>query len=140
MKENEKFTKEMSGLGKRLGIDLVSLKKCRVVSKKLKQQILPKNPKFLFQENKNKKNKKRICYKPFEHSVICWDGSVFPCCDTLEKKFCMGNALKSSFTSVWDGKKYKEFRKKATSDSNSILICKRCPNKTTHNKTHDIIE
>ena len=134
MKKNAGYIKEMENLGKRLGVDLIIFKKCQIGVEELKDEFLPLNKEFLFNSEQN--YNRRICYKPFEHSVINWNGDVFPCCDTLDQRWCMGNIFKENFRSIWYGEKYEKFREKILSNISAIPICKICQNKATFEKTH----
>ena len=136
MKENENCIDEMNKLSRVLKVDLITFKKCQIGIKSLKDKILPKNKKFLFKSYKESIRKKGVCYKPFSHSVINWNGDVFPCCDNLFPEYNMGNVFNRSFKNIWYGGKYNKFRKKHIENLDSIHMCKICPNKTTFEKTH----
>jgi len=65
------------------------------------------------------------CYTPFLSVQINPDGSVYPCCTTLNmEQFNMGNIKKEPFAKIWNSKKFREFRSQATGDKPEI--CKKC--------------
>ena len=50
------------------------------------------------------------CNKPFDWVQINNDGDVFPCCQ-IAQRYSIGSITKKSLEEVWNGKKYREFRK-----------------------------
>ena len=71
------------------------------------------------------------CVRPFRTAYIMADGSMIPCCITPfstaphVEKFVLGNVFQDSFMGVWQGEKYKDFRRKFNSD-NPWECCRRC--------------
>ncbi|MEM5882887.1 MAG: radical SAM protein [Candidatus Aenigmatarchaeota archaeon] len=67
------------------------------------------------------------CLYPWVCPYITWNGFVTPCCVKPDpEEFNFGNVLENSFSSIWNSKKYKEFRKSLNSDT-PPKICKGCP-------------
>jgi len=65
------------------------------------------------------------CQAIYNTVYITWDGFVTPCCHLENPKIInFGNILETSFKKIWNGKKYKEFRK-AHFDKESA--CVNCP-------------
>ncbi|HPG31108.1 MAG TPA: radical SAM protein [bacterium] len=57
---------------------------------------------------------------------ISWDGDIIPCCSDTYFEMKIGNAIKEkSIKNVWNGKVFKNFRKKVNTDRNSIPACVR---------------
>jgi len=54
------------------------------------------------------------------------NGSVVPCCRDPLGKHIMGNLLTESLDEIWNGVKYREFRKQLHSDQGQINICRLC--------------
>lgn len=76
---------------------------------------------FLRNEKKNALN----CKWPWKKVYVTYDGYITPCCHLEDPKvFNFGNILETPFLKLWNGKKYREFRKNFF-DWNSI--CKKCP-------------
>lgn len=68
------------------------------------------------------------CQAIYNTLYITWDGFVTPCCHLENPKIInFGNILKTSFRKIWNGKKYKAFRK-AHFDKESA--CMNCPHYT----------
>ena len=51
---------------------------------------------------------------------VLWNGDVVPCCTDLGGKHIMGNVFEEGLMNVWNGKKYKELRKKTYCDGCEI--------------------
>lgn len=73
------------------------------------------------------------CDMPWSNPYITYNGDVLPCCfipqetnGRLRDENIMGNVLKEDLKSIWNGKKYLQFRQKIKSDD-PPLSCKRCP-------------
>jgi len=58
--------------------------------------------------------------------LILVDGSVIPCCYDERSKYILGNVFKTSVREVWNGNKFKRFRKKILNKQKSIDICDSC--------------
>jgi len=79
--------------------------------------------KLHFQNSKKKRALK--CKWPWKKVYITYDGYITPCCHLeYPKTFNLGNIIETPFTKIWNGRKYREFRKKFF-DWNSI--CRKCP-------------
>lgn len=50
---------------------------------------------------------RRACFWPWSSTVICWDGTVWPCC---WNSCAMGNAFETPFPIIWNGYKYERLR------------------------------
>jgi radical SAM protein with 4Fe4S-binding SPASM domain len=66
------------------------------------------------------------CMRLFFNPVITWDGKIIPCCFDKDAEFVMGDLNNESFKSIWNGKRYNEFRKKILTGRNKIDICRNC--------------
>lgn len=66
------------------------------------------------------------CARLWFNPVITWDGKVIPCCFDKDAEFVMGNLNHDSFREIWDGPKYRIFRKSILSGRNMIEICRNC--------------
>jgi radical SAM protein with 4Fe4S-binding SPASM domain len=73
------------------------------------------------------KNKLRnSCFRMWSSCVITWDGMVVPCCFDKDAAYVMGDLKKQRFEDIWNGEKYRDFRKKILHDRKSIDICRNC--------------
>ncbi|MCX6253429.1 MAG: SPASM domain-containing protein, partial [Bacteroidia bacterium] len=66
------------------------------------------------------------CARLWFNPVITWDGKVIPCCFDKNAEFVMGDLNNDSFREIWNGPKYKIFRKSILSGRHMIEICRNC--------------
>ena len=69
---------------------------------------------------------KNTCHWIYYSMVIHANGDVVPCCRDTRGKFVMGNLLRQSFNEVWNGDRFKKFRKTLLINQSSISICSLC--------------
>ncbi len=66
------------------------------------------------------------CARLWFNPVITWDGKVIPCCFDKNAEYIMGDLNHDSFREIWDGPKYRIFRKSILTDRSMIEICRNC--------------
>lgn len=66
------------------------------------------------------------CARLWFNPVITWDGKVLPCCFDKNADHILGDLNEDSFRDIWNGPKYKLFRKSLLSGRNMIDICRNC--------------
>ena len=67
------------------------------------------------------------CLYPWLWPYITWNGYVTPCCYRSDPRtFNFGNLLEVPFNDIWNGSKYRDFRKSLLSDTPPD-ICRQCP-------------
>jgi radical SAM protein with 4Fe4S-binding SPASM domain len=66
------------------------------------------------------------CWRMWYSSVVTWDGSVVPCCFDKDASHSMGNVGEASFTAVWRGAAYDNFRRALLKGRKHIDICRNC--------------
>lgn len=66
------------------------------------------------------------CARLWFNPVITWDGKVLPCCFDKDGEYAMGDLNNDSFREIWDGPKYRIFRKSILSGRHMIDICSNC--------------
>lgn len=66
------------------------------------------------------------CARLWFNPVITWDGKVVPCCFDKNAEYVMGDLNHDSFSEIWDGPKYRIFRKSILSGRHMIEICRNC--------------
>jgi len=69
------------------------------------------------------------CFRMWRSCVITWDGLVVPCCFDKDAGHGMGDLKVQRFDEIWNGERYREFRKKILQDRKSIDICRNCTKK-----------
>jgi radical SAM protein with 4Fe4S-binding SPASM domain len=66
------------------------------------------------------------CARLWFNPVITWDGKVVPCCFDKDAEHIMGDLNQDSFREIWDGPKYRVFRKSILSGRQTVEICRNC--------------
>jgi radical SAM protein with 4Fe4S-binding SPASM domain len=66
------------------------------------------------------------CARLWFNPVITWDGKVIPCCFDKSAEYVMGDLNYDSFREIWNGPKYRIFRKSILSGRHMIEICRNC--------------
>jgi len=77
-----------------------------------------------------RKLKSLPCTDIYRQAMVYWNGDVVPCCYDLEGEEIMGNLKDNTMEEIWNGEKYRYFRKRL---KNSVLssqkqpdLCKGC--------------
>ena len=73
----------------------------------------------------------RICLLPWFSLYITVDGNVRPCCSFGEgETLVMGNLFEQSFDEIWNGERYRKFRRDALDRKLTYTVCRNCiPNR-----------
>jgi radical SAM protein with 4Fe4S-binding SPASM domain len=58
--------------------------------------------------------------------VVTWDGKVLPCCFDKNASYVMGDLAESTFHQIWEGEKFRKFRKDVLTGRSKIDICRNC--------------
>jgi radical SAM protein with 4Fe4S-binding SPASM domain len=69
------------------------------------------------------------CLKAWMSAYVEIDGSVRPCCMFVHEKkdvWNMGNVLEQDFESIWNGERYREFRRLMASEKRPCKTCAHC--------------
>lgn len=66
------------------------------------------------------------CARLWFNPVITWDGKVVPCCFDKNAEFVMGDLNNESFGEIWNGPKFRIFRKSILSGRHMIEMCREC--------------
>lgn len=129
-KNNENQIPQVKKLARSAGASL-RLKSMQVNDKKDTARWLPLNGKFRRYTLKNgeyviKSNLPNRCARLWFNPVITWDGKVLPCCFDKNAEHIMGDLNQDSFRDIWNGPKYRTFRKSIFSGRQMIEICRNC--------------
>lgn len=71
------------------------------------------------------------CILPFKQVVIRPDGKVSLCCADALGKYTLGDVSKESIKEIWNGKAFREIRKKLNKGRKNIDLCHFCDNLQT---------
>lgn len=74
----------------------------------------------------NKNSLPDRCARLWLSPVITWDGKVLPCCFDKNAEYVMGDLNQDSFREIWNGPKYRIFRKSILTGRHMIEICRNC--------------
>ena len=74
------------------------------------------------------------CHRILSSSVVCWDGSVVPCCEDYSRTMVMGNVKEQGFRAVWRGDAYRELRESLLQGGRQDGVCATC-----HIREFDIV-
>lgn len=66
------------------------------------------------------------CARLWFNPVITWDGKVIPCCFDKDAEYIMGDLNQESFRELWNGPRYRVFRKAILKDRSMTEICRNC--------------
>ncbi|MBG0858385.1 MAG: SPASM domain-containing protein [Bacteroidales bacterium] len=107
------------------------LKSMQIITKEAAGYWMPSKPEFCRYEKKNgeyvlKNSFPNRCPRLWFNPVITWDGKVLPCCFDKDAEHVMGDLNEESFYDIWEGPKYKIFRKNLLSGRDMTEICRNC--------------
>ena len=127
---NEHQIPKVRELAKRVKVSL-SMKSMQIINKKDIGSWLPLNERFRRYKMKvgeyvTKNSLPDRCARLWLNPVITWDGKVIPCCFDKDAEYVMGDFNHDSFREIWDGPKYRIFRKSILSGRHMIEICRNC--------------
>lgn len=66
------------------------------------------------------------CFWPYYTTNVSWDGKVFPCCVDFDLQNILGDFKQNQFDELWNGARYKSFRKRLNNSRKNISICSTC--------------
>ena len=129
-KLNERQIPQIKALATRLKIHL-KLKSMQIINKEEIVSWQPLNERFRRYKIKDgeyviKSSLPDRCARLWFNPVITWNGKVIPCCFDKNADYAMGDLNKDSFREIWNGPKYRIFRKSILSGRHMIGICRNC--------------
>src|SRR5664279_3136398 len=110
---------------------LLRLKSMQIINKTEIVSWLPSERRFSRYRMKEGEyvSKNRLpdrCARLWFNPVITWDGKVVPCCFDKNAEYVMGDLNNESFREIWDGPKFRIFRKSILSGRHMIDMCRDC--------------
>lgn len=140
-KHNMHQIPEIKRIAKTLGVDKLELKTAQVYNYEKGSDLIPDDNKFSrYQQNGNdnykiKNDLLNKCWKMWHSCVMTWDGNIVPCCFDKDAKYTMGNIQEQSFSEIWNGEKYQDFRSRLFTNRKEIDICRNCTEGLKINKS-----
>ena len=109
----------------------LKLKSMQIVNKKDIPSWIPSESRFRrykFKEGEYiiKNSLPDRCARIWFTPAITWDGKVVPCCFDKDTEYVMGDLNQDSFSEIWNGPKYRIFRKSILSGRHMIEMCRNC--------------
>jgi radical SAM protein with 4Fe4S-binding SPASM domain len=132
VKPNEHQIQEVNKMAKELGVDEVVLKSAQIYDYENGSPLIPEQEQYArykkMPDGTYKIKNKLVdgCWKMWHSCVITWDGLVVPCCFDKDAHHRLGSVKQTSFTELWQGNKYEDFRKALLKGRSQIEICKNC--------------
>lgn len=133
LKHNEDQINQVLQLGRRLGVDLISLKSAQVYSNEQAREYLPEDESFRRYDfngvsSRMKSSLPNWCKFLWYGAVLNWDGFVAPCCFDKDGEFVYGNTFDSEtfFMNIWNGEKRLKFQNQIMNDRAVIPMCRNC--------------
>lgn len=132
VKPNENEIPAIINLGHEIGVDEVRIKTAQLYDYKHGNPLMPSNEeysRYKLQKDGTYSLKYKTgnsCWRMWSGSVITWDGKVVPCCFDKDAVHQLGDLSTSTFSEVWNNKKYQMFRQNVFTSRNSIDICQNC--------------
>lgn len=78
------------------------------------------------------------CNRPWMSTVVLAGGEVVPCCADTKGEFVMGHLDDpGGLPAIWNGPRYREFRRRLIQDPRGISICATCPAASFQGDTYD---
>jgi radical SAM protein with 4Fe4S-binding SPASM domain len=107
------------------------LKSMQLIDKEAISSWLPSNPRFRRYRIDNgeyvlNSSLPDRCARLWFNPVITWDGKVVPCCYDKNADHVMGDLNEDTFRDIWNGTRYRLFRKSILSGRHMIAICRNC--------------
>lgn len=131
-KHNQHQIGEIKQLGKKLGVDKISIKSAQIDNPNgTGRELIPsieKYSRYRFVDGKYYiKNKfTNACLRMWTGCVFTWDGEIIPCCFDKDAKHSFGNIQSSSFQNIMESSEYEAFRNKILQSRKEIDICRNC--------------
>jgi radical SAM protein with 4Fe4S-binding SPASM domain len=132
VKPNEHQIEEVRQMAKAIGVDEVKLKTAQVYDYADGNALIPSISKYsrYYEDPTGQwhvKNKLlNQCWKLWHACVITWDGLVVPCCFDKDAVHQLGDLRQSSFSDIWKGRSYQQFRERLLKGRDQIDICTNC--------------
>jgi radical SAM protein with 4Fe4S-binding SPASM domain len=133
-RHNEQEIEQFKELGKRLGVDKITVKSAQIYHLQPDAEIKPPENSRYSRYRQDKSGvyypmikKRKQCWRQWSGAVITWDGDVVPCCFDKNAVYKYGNWKTNGVYNLWEGKYANRFRTDLFQKKNIPEICINCP-------------
>ncbi len=134
MKHNEHEVEEFKKLGENLRVDEAAVIDPCVRDMDQAKQFLPRDERYWFYDKeafergilRPKLIPNNECLWIWQSTLIAWNGDVVPCCRDPHGRHVVGNVFKEPLKAIWNGEKYRAFRRKVLTNQKCVDICSLC--------------
>lgn len=134
MKHNEHEVDDFIKMCEEVGVDSYNIIDPCVRSVEQGHDFLPVDKKYwIYDEEsfacgtlKRKYVPQNDCPWIYYSMVVTINGDIVPCCHDPRATEVMGNLIEQDLDEIWNGEKYRDFRKRIHTDQKSVDICKLC--------------
>ena len=132
VKPNEHQIPEVRSLAKRIGVDDLWLKTAQVYDPREDHPLIPTQDRYSRYHRSAdgswqvKNALQNDCWRMWRGCVITWDGRVVPCCFDKDAHHVLGDLRNTTFTELWQGDAYRDFRRALLTSRSSIEMCRNC--------------
>ena len=123
-----------SGLAESLGADSTVFKTLQADSFEGGEDHLPDDPELTRYRRNNDGSietdrvwyLRRRCLRIYYSLQIDWQGNVLPCCFDKDSDHVMGNVRNENLSGIWNGERFRAFRKKIHTNGRVLAMCRDC--------------
>ena len=128
---NEHELEDVKKMAHDFEVDELAVKTAQIYDFEVSEDLIPKNEEYsrYKKDGDTYKIKNKLlnhCWRMWQGCVITWDGLIAPCCFDKDATHRLGDLKNQRFSSIWKGKRYKDFRSKVLNSRKNIDICTNC--------------
>lgn len=134
MKHNEQEIKDFRMLADEIGVDGSRIEAPCVRNILQGNMFLPDNKDYWIYDSQAYKNgilmhknhRPNFCRWMYYSITVTWEGDVIPCCRDVHGEHGMGNLLTGDLRKIWNGRKFREFRRTVLDGHKALPMCLLC--------------
>jgi radical SAM protein with 4Fe4S-binding SPASM domain len=132
VRPNQHQVSEVRALARQLGVDDVWLKTAQIYDYEHGSDLMPtidKYSRYAQQSDGSYRIKNAMadeCWRMWHSCVVTWDGTVVPCCFDKDAHHRLGDLQTQTFSELWRGPAYQQFRHTLLESRSQIEMCRNC--------------
>lgn len=135
MKHNENEVPEYLKLAREIGVDGASVVEPCVRTPEQAREMLPTEDKYWLYDRRAFEEKGLLlprvtggdsCPWIYYSMTITAAGDVVPCCRDAKGEYVMGNLLRQGLGEIWNGRRFRAFRKSVLKSKKKAALCRLC--------------